>query len=110
MLSRVLRCSSHSYCYYNYNVCIQVKKLQKQLQEEIDLHLALANAVAHDSMPTFKSPAIIPYKVQLILMWCTLSYKRSLPHPLLFTFSIDPGASSYNCFIGNSSLRFGERA
>ncbi|KAJ3696205.1 hypothetical protein LUZ60_001582 [Juncus effusus] len=46
----------------------EVKKLQRQLQEEIDLHLALANAVAHDSIPSLKSPAKIPYKTQELLV------------------------------------------
>jgi hypothetical protein len=65
---------------------MQVKKLQKQLQEEIDLHLALANAVAHDSMPTFKSPVTIPYEVQLTLYAYMHFLKREVCLILLYLF------------------------
>ncbi|XP_058077357.1 uncharacterized protein LOC131225777 isoform X4 [Magnolia sinica] len=40
----------------------QVQKLQKELQEEIDLHFALANAVAQASAPLSDSPSQIPAK------------------------------------------------
>ncbi|XP_058105511.1 uncharacterized protein LOC131248992 isoform X3 [Magnolia sinica] len=45
----------------------QVQKLQKELQEEIDLHFALANAVAQTSAPLSGSPSQIPTKAQELL-------------------------------------------
>jgi len=42
---------------------VQVQVLQKQLQEEIDLHVALANAVAHHIEPLLISPSKIPDEV-----------------------------------------------
>ncbi|XP_058112699.1 uncharacterized protein LOC131255836 isoform X4 [Magnolia sinica] len=48
--------------------CIsQVQKLQKELQEEIDLHFALANTVAQTSTPLSDSPSQIPTKAQELL-------------------------------------------
>ncbi|KAL1078568.1 hypothetical protein V6Z11_D10G167500 [Gossypium hirsutum] len=44
---------------------IQVKKLQQQLQEETDLHLALASAVEHCSSPSSSSPGKLPDKQAL---------------------------------------------
>ncbi|XP_016707110.1 uncharacterized protein [Gossypium hirsutum] len=41
---------------------IQVKKLQQQLQEETDLHLALASAVEHFGSPSSSSPGKLPDK------------------------------------------------
>ncbi|KAG1334424.1 hypothetical protein COCNU_03G005430 [Cocos nucifera] len=45
----------------------EVQKLQKQLQEEIDLHVALANAVAHNAAPLLNSPSKLPDKAQELL-------------------------------------------
>ncbi|RRT70777.1 hypothetical protein B296_00007188 [Ensete ventricosum] len=47
----------------NLKVTIQVQKLQQELQEEIDLHVALANAVAHNAGPLLNSPSKLPDKV-----------------------------------------------
>ena len=44
---------------------IQVKRLQQQLQEETDLHLALASAVEHSDSPSPNSPGKLPDKVSL---------------------------------------------
>ncbi|OMO86409.1 hypothetical protein COLO4_21180 [Corchorus olitorius] len=44
-----------------------VKKLQQQLQEETDLHTALASAVEHSSSPSPKSPGKLPHKAQELL-------------------------------------------
>ena len=44
---------------------IQVKKLQQQLQEETDLHLALASAVEHSGSPSPDSSGRLPDKVSL---------------------------------------------
>ncbi|XP_052487862.1 uncharacterized protein LOC105772476 isoform X1 [Gossypium raimondii] len=46
---------------------IQVKKLQQQLQEETDLHLALASAVEHCGSPSSSSPGKLPDKAQELL-------------------------------------------
>lgn len=42
---------------------IQVKRLQQQLQEEINLRLALTSAVEHSSSPFMDSPCELPDKV-----------------------------------------------
>ncbi|CAH2077085.1 unnamed protein product [Thlaspi arvense] len=44
-----------------------VKKLQKQLQEEINLRLALTSAVEHSSSPFMDSPCELPDKAQELL-------------------------------------------
>lgn len=44
---------------------IQVKKLQQQLQEETDLHLALASAAELSGSPSSESPSKLPDKVSL---------------------------------------------
>lgn len=44
---------------------IQVKKLQQKLQEETDVHLALASAVEHSDSPSPNSPGKLPEKVSL---------------------------------------------
>ncbi|XP_058112697.1 alpha-glucan water dikinase, chloroplastic-like isoform X2 [Magnolia sinica] len=49
------------------NVEPEVQKLQKELQEEIDLHFALANTVAQTSTPLSDSPSQIPTKAQELL-------------------------------------------
>lgn len=43
---------------------VQVKKLQRQLEEEIDLHVALADAVTQNAGPVLNSSVKIPYKVK----------------------------------------------
>lgn len=54
-------------CLYRALLEKDVENLQKQLQEEIDLHIALANAVVHTSAPLSNSPYQIPDKVQELL-------------------------------------------
>ncbi|XP_068660202.1 uncharacterized protein [Aristolochia californica] len=44
----------------------EVAKLQKQLEEEIDLHVALASAVDHSAAPS-SSPNRLPYKTRQLL-------------------------------------------
>ncbi|PPD83613.1 hypothetical protein GOBAR_DD19442 [Gossypium barbadense] len=46
---------------------IQVKKLQQQLQEETDLHLALVSVVEHFGSPSSSSPGKLPDKAQELL-------------------------------------------
>nr|KJB64316.1 hypothetical protein B456_010G042700 [Gossypium raimondii] len=46
---------------------LEVKKLQQQLQEETDLHLALASAVEHCGSPSSSSPGKLPDKAQELL-------------------------------------------
>ncbi|CAB80030.1 hypothetical protein [Arabidopsis thaliana] len=41
---------------------IQIKRLQQQLQEEINLRLALTSAVEHSSSPFMDSPCELPDK------------------------------------------------
>uniref|UniRef100_A0A0E0N9Z7 Ternary complex factor MIP1 leucine-zipper domain-containing protein n=1 Tax=Oryza rufipogon TaxID=4529 RepID=A0A0E0N9Z7_ORYRU len=45
----------------------EVKKLQRQLEEEIDLHVALADAVMQNAGPVLNSSVKIPYKAQELL-------------------------------------------
>ncbi|KAL6629852.1 hypothetical protein ACP70R_029617 [Stipagrostis hirtigluma subsp. patula] len=45
----------------------EVKKLQRQLEEEIDLHVALADAVTQNAAPVLKSSVKIPHKAQELL-------------------------------------------
>ncbi|XP_058108798.1 uncharacterized protein LOC131251832 isoform X2 [Magnolia sinica] len=52
---------------YRFQLEKDVQKLQKELQEEIDLHFALANAVAQTSAPLSDSPSQIPVKAQELL-------------------------------------------
>lgn len=56
---------------------MQVKELQKQLQEEIDLNLALASAAAHSLSPfsdSFHLPAKVTPSIfgfhSFKLLWC----------------------------------------
>lgn len=42
---------------------MQVKKLQRQLKEEVDLHVALADAVTQDATLILKSSMKLPHKV-----------------------------------------------
>ena len=42
---------------------MQVKKLQRQLEEEVDLHVALADAVTQNAAPLLKSSMNLPHKV-----------------------------------------------
>ncbi|XP_040376169.1 uncharacterized protein LOC102707005 [Oryza brachyantha] len=46
----------------------EVKKLQRQLEEEIDLHVALADAVTQNAAPVLKSSVKIPLKAQELLI------------------------------------------
>jgi hypothetical protein len=41
----------------------QVRNLQRQLQEEIDMHLALTDAIAHNAELILKSSTKLPNKV-----------------------------------------------
>ena len=41
----------------------QVKKLQRQLEEEVDLHVALADAVTQNAALVLKSSVKLPHKV-----------------------------------------------
>lgn len=52
---------------YRFQLEQEVQILQKQLQDEIDLHVALANAVAHKTQPLLKSPSKIPDQAQELL-------------------------------------------
>ncbi|MFQ6645693.1 hypothetical protein Gotur_019572, partial [Gossypium turneri] len=54
-------------CNYKYQLEQEVKKLQQQLQEETDLHLALASAVEHFGSPSSSSPGKLPDKAQELL-------------------------------------------
>lgn len=53
MRSSILRCDHMP----------QVRNLQRQLQEEIDMHLALTDAIAHDAELILKSSTKLPNKV-----------------------------------------------
>ncbi|KAE8687588.1 putative Glucan endo-1,3-beta-glucosidase precursor [Hibiscus syriacus] len=52
-------------CNYRYQLEQEVKKLQQQLQEETDLHLALASAAKHCGSPSTSSPGKLPNKVSV---------------------------------------------
>ncbi|XP_002516180.2 uncharacterized protein LOC8259016 [Ricinus communis] len=52
---------------YRYQLEEDVKKLQQQLQEEIDLRLALASAVEHSNSSFSSSPYQLPDKAQELL-------------------------------------------
>ncbi|XP_039018732.1 uncharacterized protein LOC120150090 isoform X1 [Hibiscus syriacus] len=54
-------------CNYRYQLEQEVKKLQQQLQEETDLHLALASAAKHCGSPSTSSPGKLPNKAQELL-------------------------------------------
>ncbi|XWS17556.1 hypothetical protein CRYUN_Cryun33cG0077400 [Craigia yunnanensis] len=58
---------SERMCHYKYQLEQEVKKLQQQLQEETDLHLALASAVEHSDSPSPNSPGKLPDKAQELL-------------------------------------------
>ncbi|XP_062224051.1 uncharacterized protein LOC133922654 isoform X2 [Phragmites australis] len=45
----------------------EVKKLQRQLEEEVDLHVALADAVAQNASPILKSSMKLPHKAHELL-------------------------------------------
>ncbi|WOL19809.1 hypothetical protein Cni_G28611 [Canna indica] len=49
------------------NCYARVERLQKQLQEEIDLHVALANAMAQNADPLLNSPSKVPDKIQELI-------------------------------------------
>lgn len=46
----------------------EVKKLQRQLEEEVDLHVALADAVTQNVAPILKSSMKLPHKAQELLI------------------------------------------
>jgi len=46
----------------------EVKKLQRQLEEEVDLHVALADAVTQNAAPVLKSSVKLPRKAQELLI------------------------------------------
>ena len=48
------------------DIPLQVKKLQRQLQEEIDLHLALADAITYNAALILKSSIKLPDKVHTL--------------------------------------------
>jgi hypothetical protein len=52
-------------CFSNPAKLEQVKKLQWQLEEEIDLHVALAEAVTQNATSMLKSSMKLPHKVLL---------------------------------------------
>ncbi|KAK8610321.1 hypothetical protein V6N13_081482 [Hibiscus sabdariffa] len=54
-------------CDYKYQLEQEVKKLQQQLHEETDLHLALASAFKHCDSPSTSSPSKLPDKAQELL-------------------------------------------
>ncbi|TXG61754.1 hypothetical protein EZV62_013117 [Acer yangbiense] len=54
-------------CLYKYQLEQDVKRLQQQLQEEIDLRLALASAVEHSDSTFSSSPLQLPDKAQDLL-------------------------------------------
>ncbi|XWS70144.1 hypothetical protein CRYUN_Cryun03dG0024000 [Craigia yunnanensis] len=58
---------SEQMCHYKYQLEQEVKKLQQQLQEETDLHLALASAVEHSGSPSPDSPSKLPDKALELL-------------------------------------------
>ncbi|XP_022750028.1 uncharacterized protein LOC111299220 isoform X2 [Durio zibethinus] len=58
---------SEQMCHYKYQLEQEVKKLQQQLQEETDLHLALASAIEHSDSPSPNSPGKLPDKAQELL-------------------------------------------
>ncbi|KHF97386.1 fmt [Gossypium arboreum] len=58
---------SKQMCHYKHQLEEEVKKLQQQLQEETDLHLALASAVEHSGSHSPNSPSKLPYKALELL-------------------------------------------
>ncbi|XVF48807.1 hypothetical protein PTKIN_Ptkin03bG0218100 [Pterospermum kingtungense] len=58
---------SEQMCNYKYQLEQEVKRLQQQLQEETDLHLALASAAEHSGSPSSGSPSKLPNKAQELL-------------------------------------------
>ncbi|KAJ6837604.1 uncharacterized protein M6B38_119735 [Iris pallida] len=66
-LEDVKSCNGAKDASYRFHLEQEVRILQKQLQEEIDLHVALANAIGPKSEPLLLSPSKIPYKAQDLL-------------------------------------------
>ncbi|XP_034591079.2 uncharacterized protein [Setaria viridis] len=52
----------------NPDIPVQVKKLQRQLQEEVDLHLALADAITYNAALILKSSIKLPDKAHELLI------------------------------------------
>lgn len=54
---------------FSSGLLVQVKKLQRQLQDEIDLHLALADAVTHNAALILNSSMKLPDQVQTLILF-----------------------------------------
>ncbi|URE42912.1 hypothetical protein MUK42_25437 [Musa troglodytarum] len=54
-------------CCYRTQLEQEVQRLQQQLQDEIDVHVALAYAVAHSAVPFLNSPSSLPDKAWELL-------------------------------------------
>ncbi|XP_066382108.1 uncharacterized protein [Miscanthus floridulus] len=59
---------SHRMRQYRSQLEQEVKKLQRQLEEEVDLHVALADAVTQNAAPLLKSSMNLPHKAQELLI------------------------------------------
>ncbi|KAE8718849.1 hypothetical protein F3Y22_tig00109987pilonHSYRG00110 [Hibiscus syriacus] len=59
--------TSQQACDYKHQLEQEVKRLQQQLQEETDLHLALASAVENCGSPSTSSPGELPDKARELL-------------------------------------------
>ncbi|OEL23234.1 hypothetical protein BAE44_0015748 [Dichanthelium oligosanthes] len=59
---------SHRMRQYRSQLEQEVKKLQRQLEEEVDLHVALADAVTQNVAPILKSSVKLPQKAQELLV------------------------------------------
>ncbi|PAN04049.1 hypothetical protein PAHAL_1G037800 [Panicum hallii] len=59
---------SHRMRQYRSQLEQEVKKLQRQLEEEVDLHVALADAVTKNAAPVLKSSVKLPHKAQELLI------------------------------------------
>lgn len=65
----------------------QVKKLQRQLEKEIELHVALADAVTQNAPPpALNSSAKIPPEVQELFIHCHLLESQCAFTNLVLTF------------------------
>ena len=75
-------------CSYPVSGTVQVKKLQRQLEKEIELHVALAEAVTQNAPPpALNSSAKIPPEVQeLFILHCHLLESQCAFTNLVLTF------------------------
>ncbi|RLN08137.1 uncharacterized protein C2845_PM11G14640 [Panicum miliaceum] len=62
---------SHRMRQYRSQLEQEVKKLQRQLEEEVDLHVALADAVTQNAAPVLESSVKLPHKAQELLISIT---------------------------------------